>query len=235
MNKRITVLTGAGFSRASGVPTFRGEDESLWSKYKPADLATPQAFSRNPTLVWDWYKWRIGIVLRTQPNQAHKVLATLEQKNADISIITQNVDNLHERAGSSNVTHVHGEILKARCTKCTSFFTWTEKKLEKTESIPQCLECESYYRPDVVWFGESLDTKILGKCYEQLTHTDVLIIAGTSAVVFPVAEFPFLAKKYNPSVEIFEFNIETTPISSMVTQTILGPVEETLDNFFQFR
>jgi NAD-dependent deacetylase len=232
--KRIIVLTGSGFSRASGIHTFRGDEESLWSNYNPADLATPKAFAQDPKLVWEWYKWRINIVLKTQPNQAHLTVAKLEQKNPSISIITQNVDNLHERAGSNNVIHVHGEILKAKCVKCTSRFTWTTELLEKHQSIPQCNECGSFYRPDVVWFGESLDRKILQQCYTLLTEIDTLIVAGTSAVVYPVAEFPYLVKRNNPLSEIYEFNIEKTPISPIATQTILGPVEETLIRFFQF-
>lgn len=232
-DKKITVLTGAGFSRASGIHTFRGDEESLWNKYNPAELATPHAFAQNPKLVWEWYKWRINIVLGSQPNQAHLTLAKLENKNAHISIITQNVDDLHERAGSNNVIHVHGEILKARCVKCISKFTWTAKLINEYQSIPQCKECGSYFRPDVVWFGESLDGQILQQCYTLLNETDTLIVAGTSAVIYPVAEFPFLVKRSNPLSEIYEFNIEKTPISKIATETIIGPVEETLIQFFQ--
>jgi NAD-dependent deacetylase len=231
-DKKITVITGAGFSHASGVPTFRGGEDSLWNNYSPTELATPQAFARDPKLVWEWYKWRIGIVLETQPNAAHNVLADLEQKGVNISIITQNVDNLHERAGSQNVIHVHGEILKARCSNCSNKVLWTEKILKEHQNIPQCELCKSNYRPDVVWFGETLDGSIIQTCLKILNQSDLLIVAGTSGVVYPIADFPFQAKRNNPAIEIFEFNIERTPISSVATKFIHGPVEKTLNQFF---
>ncbi len=231
--KKIAVLTGAGFSHASGIPIFRGGKDSLWNDYNPADLATPQAFAQDPKLVWEWYKWRIGIVLKTQPNAAHNVLAYLEKKGADIYIITQNVDNLHERAGSQNVIHVHGEILKARCSNCSNKFLWTEKILKEHPDIPQCELCKSNYRPDVVWFGETLDGSIIETCQKRLIQSDLLIVAGTSGVIYPIADFPFQAKRNNPAIEIFEFNIERTPISSVATKFIHGPVEKTLNQFFK--
>jgi NAD-dependent deacetylase len=231
-NKKITAITGAGFSHASGIQTFRGGEDSLWNNYSPTDLATPQAFTLNPKLVWEWYKWRIEIVLKTQPNAAHNILAELEQKGVDISIITQNVDNLHERAGSQNVTHVHGEILKVRCSNCSNKFLWTEKIFREHQGVPQCELCKSLYRPDVVWFGETLDGSIIQACQKLLIQSDLLIVAGTSGVVYPIAEFPFLAKRNNPNIEVYEFNIERTPISSITTKFIHGPVEETLSKFF---
>jgi len=229
-DKTITVLTGAGFSKASGIPTFRGKD-GLWGKYKAEELATPQAFARNPELVWEWYKWRINLILNAEPNPAHKILAKLEKQGFDITIITQNVDDLHDRV-SNKVIHVHGEIRKARCTKCADEITWTHDLLMKQENIPRCQHCHNFYRPVVVWFGEQLDKQVLNQCINHLISTDILIVAGTSGVVYPVADFPSFAKRNNPDIQIFEFNLDRTPISSIATETIIGSVEETLVDFF---
>lgn len=228
---KITVITGAGFSQASGVPTFRGKD-GLWKNYNAADLATPHAFNNDPKLVWEWYKWRLGIVLNAKPNAGHLILAEVEAQGCDIAILTQNVDDLHERAGSKNVIHLHGEIRQARCVGCGDRFSWTLDLLETTEEVPKCNSCSSLYRPDVIWFYESLNHNIIQSCFDRLSSTDLLIVAGTSMVVYPVAEFPFLARQRNPSVKIFEFNLDYTPISNITSETIIGPVEKTLPKFF---
>ncbi|UCG02942.1 MAG: NAD-dependent deacylase [Candidatus Heimdallarchaeota archaeon] len=230
-NSRITVISGAGFSQASGIPIFRGKD-GLWKNYDPSELATPHAFAKDPKLVWEWYRWRLNIILNADPNLAHVKLAEVELKGFDIAILTQNVDDLHERAGSQNVTHLHGEIRLARCFSCRTKFIWTVELLETVDDIPKCSACESICRPDVVWFGESLDSNIIQNCIDQLSITDMLIVAGTSGVVYPAAEFPFLAKRQNSQVTIYEFNLDYTPISNIATETILGPVEETIPEFF---
>jgi len=229
-DKTITVLTGAGFSKASGIPTFRGKD-GLWENHNVEELATPLAFAKNPELVWKWYKWRIDLIQNAEPNPAHKILAKLEKQGYNITIITQNVDDLHDRV-SNKVIHVHGEILKARCTKCADEITWTRDLLKKQETIPLCRSCNNNYRPSVVWFGEQLDNQVINQCTNHLTTTDILIVAGTSGVVYPVANFPLLAKRNNQNVRIFEFNLDRTPISSIATEIIIGPVEETLVDFF---
>ncbi|MHA2246682.1 MAG: SIR2 family NAD-dependent protein deacylase [Candidatus Hodarchaeales archaeon] len=228
-NTKITVITGAGFSQASGIPTFRGKN-GLWKNYDPSELATPSAFARDPKLVWEWYIWRLNIVLNAKPNLAHLKLAEVEHK-FDMAILTQNVDDLHERAGSNDVTHLHGEIRQARCVSCGERFTWTKELLKIVEDIPKCDKCSSFCRPDVVWFGEGLDGKIISECIDRLSLTDILIVAGTSMVVYPVAEFPFLAQRQNPSVKVYEFNLDYSPISRMATQTYLGLVEKTFPNF----
>ncbi|MFX1284008.1 MAG: NAD-dependent deacylase [Promethearchaeota archaeon] len=231
-NTRITVISGAGFSQASGIPTFRGKN-GLWKNYDPSDLATPSAFARDPKLVWEWYKWRLNIILNADPNLAHLTLAKVEQEGFDVVILTQNVDDLHERAGSQNVIHLHGEIRQVRCVSCGEKFYWTLDLLKIINDIPKCDTCASVCRPDVVWFGEGLDSKIIQSCITRLSITDILIVAGTSGVVYPVAEFPFLSKRQNPSIQIFEFNLDYTPISNIATKTILGSVEKTLPNFIQ--
>jgi len=229
-NSKITVISGAGISQASGVPTFRGKN-GLWKQYSVSDLATPEAFNKNPKLVWEWYRWRINLVLNTKPNDTHQILADWERKRVDICILTQNVDDLHERAGSQNVIHIHGELLTGKCIKCVNKFTWTEKLLDTLETVPKCEKCGTNFRPDVVWFGEMLNNEIVQRSLDRLRSTDILIIAGTSGVVYPVAEFPFFAKQQNSSVVIYEFNLEYTPISQITEQTILGPVEVTLPEF----
>lgn len=230
-NAKITVISGAGFSKASGIPTFRGKN-GLWKNYDPSDLATPSAFARDPVLVWEWYKWRLSIILNADPNPAHLSLAKVEQGGSDVVILTQNVDDLHERAGSQNVTHLHGQIRQARCVSCGEKFIWTLDLLKIVNNIPKCKTCGLICRPDVVWFGEGLDSKIIQGCIDRLSMTDILIVAGTSGVVYPVAEFPFLAKRQNPKVKIYEFNLDRTPISSLATKIILGSVERTLPEFF---
>ena len=231
-NTKITVISGAGFSQASGIPTFRGKD-GLWKNYDTSELANPNAFAKDPKLVWEWYKWRLNIVLNVDPNLAHVKLAEVEQKGFNIAILTQNVDDLHERAGSQNVTHLHGEIRQARCVNCRKKFIWTLDLLKIVNDIPRCNTCQSVCRPDVVWFGEGLDREIIQGCIDRLSMTDVLLVAGTSGVVFPVAEFPFLAKRQNPKVKIFEFNLDHTPITNIATETIFGSVEKTIPEFFQ--
>lgn len=229
---KITVLSGAGISSPSGVPTFRGKD-GLWKQYNVQELATPSAFNRDPLLVWEWYHWRINLIKKTVPNRAHIILAELEKFGSDIEILTQNVDDLQERAGSQRVVHLHGEIMKTRCLNCNSMSKINETYLKDPGSttIPECSDCGGILRPAVVWFGESLDQKTLISSYQRLKVTDLLIVAGTSAVVYPVAEFPSFAKRHNPKLKIVEFNLEKTSISSIASKTFLGSIENTLDEF----
>ena len=230
LDTKITVLSGSGISKASGIPTFRGAD-GLWRKYNFMELATPQAFARNPQLVWEWYYWRLGIISQTGPNKAHQALKTLESSGYDVVVLTQNVDNLHERAGSSQVLHLHGEIFQRRCNQCHEISYWESNASFEKPEIPKCAKCNSMIRPGVVWFSETLDPDILQASYSRLQVTDVLFIIGTSGVVYPVARFPLIAKAGNDNLQIYEFNLEKTPLSSMATKTILGPVEDILPHF----
>ncbi len=229
---KMTVISGAGFSHPSGVPTFRGE-EGLWRQYNVQDLATPSAFNQNPSLVWEWYHWRINLIQKAQPNRAHILLAELESNGVDIEILTQNVDDLQERAGSKRITHLHGEIMKTKCVVCKYRNIIDENYLKDSNptSIPICPDCGGKLRPDVVWFGESLDHTKLLFSFRRLEQTDLLIVAGTSAVVYPVAEFPFYAKRQNPDIKIVEFNVEPTSLSRIATKTFFGSIEDTLNDF----
>ncbi len=227
---RITIISGSGISKASGIPTFRGKD-GLWKNYDFMELATPKAFRTNPQLVWEWYYWRLGLISQTNPNKAHLALKSLEDAEYDIVILTQNVDNLHERAGSSRVYHLHGEIYKRRCIQCNDVSYWDASADFENPIVPKCTKCDSMLRPSVVWFNETLDPNIVEKSYSRLQETDLLLIVGTSGLVYPVANFPFIAKQENRQIEIIEFNIESTPLSSMANKTVLGPVEDTLPKF----
>jgi NAD-dependent deacetylase len=225
-NPKIVALTGSGISKASGIPTFRGKD-GLWKNYDATTLATPQAFARDPSLVWEWYSWRIGLITSKNPNPAHKALVELEQANLLTTIISQNVDDLHKRAGSKKIIQVHGDILHAWCQKCG----FSKRLQSPPKGIPKC-ECGNNLRPGVVWFGESLDHNILTQAEEIVTkECDILLVVGTSGIVYPVAAFPHLAK--TSGVFVVEFNVERTPISAYADFTILGKSEETLPEFVQ--
>ncbi len=203
-NGRLVALTGAGISADSGIPTFRGKN-GLWNKYKPEELATFEAFSKNPKLVWEWYSWRMEKVFSAKPNKAHVALALLENKGLLKAVITQNVDNLHERAGSKNVIHLHGRIDEGRCLDCGNIVRF----LEPPKGIPRC-DCGGIIRPNVVWFGEALPQEELRKAIELCTNNNVIVI-GTSAVVQPAASLPLFAKQNGFKI------IEVNPEESMIT------------------
>lgn len=221
---QITALTGSGVSKGSGIPTFRGKD-GLWKNYNAMDLATPQAFRKNPNLVWEWYSWRIGLILEKNPNPSHFALVKLQDIGLLNWIITQNVDSLHLRAGSKNILEVHGNIFRAKCTSCSR-----KTMLSEAPKEPPICECGKMLRPDVVWFGESLDHQIIMKSHDILANeTDVLLVIGTSGIVYPVAGFPIIAKRSGAIV--VEFNVDPTPISQLADYTLLGKAEETLMKF----
>ncbi len=205
---KIAVLTGAGISAESGIPTFRGKD-GLWNKYDPMDLATPEAFQRNPKLVWQWYDWRRKLIADAKPNKAHFILADLERKYKDLWIITQNIDGLHQRAGSLKVIELHGNIWTVKCLECG--VRYREEKTPLKEIPPRCRNCGGLVRPAVVWFGEPLPKEALEKSYSCTVSAEVFIVVGTSAQVYPAAELPFVAK--SRGAKIIEINPEETPIT----------------------
>ncbi|MEO0143276.1 MAG: NAD-dependent deacylase [candidate division WOR-3 bacterium] len=219
--KRIFVLTGAGVSAESGIPTFRGKD-GLWKNYSATDLATPEAFNRNPELVWEWYRWRQEIILKAKPNPAHYAIVELERISSEFLLLTQNVDNLHQRAGSRNVLELHGNIFRTRCCNCGRI-DGVEKA--KFTPLPYC-PCGGLLRPDVVWFGESIPQDVWDESIKFLTSSDVAIICGTSGVVWPAAAIPEIAKQNN--VKTIEINIEPTPITPLAFLNIMAPVGKIL-------
>jgi NAD-dependent deacetylase len=225
--QRLTVLTGAGVSAASGVPTFRGRD-GLWKHYRPEDLATPEAFARDPALVWEWYAWRREKIAACRPNRAHEVIASWTMRKARWRLVTQNVDDLHVRAGSRRLIRLHGSIWEMSCwNRCAaSPRAWRDERVPLPARVPACPHCGGLARPAVVWFGESLDPDDVAAAVDA-TACDVFLAVGTSAVVYPAASFLHEARRQGAFTA--EINLEETPASSYVDLSIRGPAEEVLD------
>jgi NAD-dependent deacetylase len=224
--RRLTILTGAGVSAASGVPTFRGE-EGLWRQYRAVDLATPQSFARQPRVVWEWYAWRRATIAECHPNRAHEVIAAWTMRNPHCLLVTQNVDDLHVRAGTERLVKLHGSIWELSCwNQCaTSPRTWRDERVP-LEPLPTCPHCGGLARPAVVWFGESLDERDVAAA-QQATACDVYLTVGTSAVVYPAAGFLDDARRHGAFTA--EINLEETPASSGVDLAIRARAEEALD------
>lgn len=219
--RKLVFLTGAGISAESGIPTFRGEG-GLWRSYRAMDLATPQAFSRDPVLVWEFYLWRRRLISGCRPNPAHEAIARFE-RSKPVLIITQNIDGLHQKAGSKEVLEIHGSIWRSRCVRCGR--RRHDERLEM-ELPPLCDLCGGLERPDVVWFGESLDEVILRAALDALRSAEVLLVVGTSGVVEPAASFGRFAASHGAYV--VEVNLERTAQSPYYACTILGKAGEVL-------
>ena len=211
-NKKIVFVTGAGISQESGIPTFRGKD-GLWRNYNAMKLATIDAFYENPKLVWEWYNERRENIFSVSPNQGHKAIAELE-KYAKVIILTQNIDGLHQKAGSSKVLELHGSIVKIKCTVCD----FRDEIITKFSEIPPLCKCGNILRPDVVWFGESLQEDVWKHAMIQAGQCDLMIIVGTSLVVSPANTLPIYAKQNN--AYLIEINPEKTEMSSEMDLTI---------------
>lgn len=210
---RVTVLTGAGVAAASGVPTFRGPD-GLWRAHRPEQLATPEAFARDPRLVWEWYEWRRQRIARCRPNRAHEVLAHWSRRFAGFTLITQNVDGLHELAGTGHIVRFHGSIWELRCgVPCArGRFPWRNESVPLSPLPPTCPHCGGHARPGVVWFGEPIDPNVL-EASVAAARCDVFLVVGTSAVVYPAAALiPLAADQGALTVEV---NPEATPASAI--------------------
>ena len=212
----IAVLTGAGISADSGVPTFRGED-GLWRRFRAEDLATPEAFRRDPVLVWEWYNWRREIMATKNPNAAHHALVKLERQTRSFTLITQNVDGLHAKAGSKNITEIHGNIWKTRCTVCGDVSHNFDVPIT---ILPHCKKCNGLLRPHIVWFGESLDPADIKRSMDAMHTCEVLLVIGTSGIVQPAASFVSTAK--GAGAYVVEINIEETPNSCLVDEVLVG-------------
>jgi NAD-dependent deacetylase len=219
---RITALTGAGISAESGVPTFRGEG-GMWKTYQVTEVATPQAFASNPEMVWEFYNWRRNLIADITFNPGHKALVTLEEQVKDFTLITQNVDGLHRKAGSKNLLEMHGNLWEVRCTKCGEL---KEDRSRDMGRLPACKECGGLLRPNVVWFGETLDPDILRRSIEAVRNCELMFIIGTSGIVQPAASLAFEAKS-NRAV-VAEVNIERTPQSGLMDFVLTGQSGEIL-------
>ncbi len=236
--RAVVAITGAGVSAESGVPTFRGSG-GLWRTFRPEQLATPEAFARDPGLVWEWYRWRRGRIASVRPNQGHFSLARFERRFPAFTLLTQNVDGLHREAGSRQIVELHGNIWRARCTAEPSR-TFDERGSSQDvaaeppsgsdpapqAALPRCPSCGALLRPDVVWFGEALDPAAIDRAARAVRECDVLLVAGTSAVVYPVAALPSLAKRGQAT--IIEVNVEATPLSDEADVMLRGPSGEVL-------
>ena len=216
----VVVLTGAGISAESGVPTFRGT-EGLWRNFRPEDLATPEAFARDPNLVWEWYAWRREMIARCVPNAAHRVLVAMEQRlgRGDFTLVTQNVDGLHEAAGSQSNLCLHGSMWAMRCTREGT--RYPDRRVPLEEIPPLCPGCGALLRPDVVWFGEALDREVLEAAIAASRRARTMIVIGTSAVVQPAASLPLLAKRNG--ARLIEINPDETPLSAYADEVLRGP------------
>lgn len=221
--ERIAILTGAGISAESGIPTFRGE-EGLWKKYRAEELATPSAFSRDPKLVWEWYNWRRGLIAPVEPNQGHKILAKWEKVFPGFCLITQNIDGLHQKAGSKNIIELHGNIWKLRCVKEGTITDNRDFPLK--EIPPYCPSCGELLRPHVVWFGESLNYEILHRAYGLSSSCELMFVIGTSAVVQPAASLPLMAAEVG--AKVVEINPDPTPLTPYADFSFRGKAGEIL-------
>lgn len=220
---RLTVLTGAGVSAESGVPTFRDAQTGLWSKFKPEELATPAAFRRNPKLVWEWYAWRRELVAKAQPNPAHVALVELERRFSGFTLITQNVDGLHQRAGSRRVIELHGNISR---TKCFEDDQPVERWEDNGDVPPKCPRCGGLLRPDVVWFDEAMPDEAMSHASRASRLCDVFLCVGTSAMVYPAAALPLEALE--AGAVVVEINPHSTPLTPRVDFALAGSAGEVL-------
>ena len=222
--ERVVVLTGAGVSAESGVPTFRGPG-GLWKEHRAEDLATPDAFARDPRLVWEWYGWRRRVVRQCAPNAAHVALARTAAGRDGFRIVTQNVDGLHAAAASTpegRPIELHGSLFRVRCTRCS------ERREDRSdvdatslETLPRCPACASLARPDIVWFGEALEPHVLDEAVDLASQANVCLVVGTSAVVHPAAGLADLTRRAGGTV--IEVNIADTPLTDVATVALRGP------------
>ncbi len=216
----VTVLTGAGISADSGVPTFRGQD-GLWRTHRAEDLATPEAFARDPRLVWEWYNWRREVIATKRPNPAHDAVVELERRCRNFWLITQNVDGLHSDAGSRKLSEIHGNIWMVRCTACSRV---VENRDVPIHMLPFCRHCRALLRPHIVWFGESLADADLRHSYAALRSCSLCVIIGTSGLVYPAAGFASVAKASGAFVA--EINPDPTPQSALVDVSLQGRAKD---------
>jgi NAD-dependent deacetylase len=221
--ERVVVLTGAGVSAESGVPVFRGP-AGLWRQFRPEDLATPTAFARQPELVWEWYLWRRERIAAAKPHEGHRAIARLESSRAGVTLLTQNVDGLHERAGSHAPVELHGNLWRVRCARGCGFSA-CDRVPDLPRGVLKC-ECGAWLRPEVVWFGEPLNPTVLDAATNAVEHANVVVVVGTSAVVYPVAALPAIARR--SGARLVEVNIEGTPLSPLVDVVLRGPAGEIL-------
>ncbi|HET7478967.1 MAG TPA: NAD-dependent deacylase, partial [Rubrobacteraceae bacterium] len=219
--RSVTVLTGSGISAESGVPTFRDAQSGLWARYDPMQLATPEAFVRDPQLVWRWYSWRRELIGAAAPNTGHRALVELERRVPSFTLVTQNVDGLHQEAGSGLALELHGNIRRTKCSR-------EDKTIESPgeEEPPRCPDCGAYLRPDVVWFGEALPEGVMEGASRAARECDLFLSIGTSSLVYPAASLPYEALENG--AQVVEVNPEATPLTPHAAYSIRGSAGEVL-------
>ncbi len=215
--KRIVFFTGAGISVESGISTFRGKD-GIWNKLKPEELANFNAFLKNPDMVWEWYQHRRQIIHEAKPNPGHIAIAEFQNYFEDVTVVTQNIDNLHRRAGSKKIFELHGNIERNYCIDCGTFYNSPD--LDISKGVPKCKNCGGLIRPDVVWFGEMLPQDEYNSGEKAAESSDICFVVGTSAVVYPAVYIPMTAKQ--SGAYLVEINIDTTEFSRYADYSILG-------------
>ena len=221
-SSHTVVLTGSGISAESGVPTFREAQTGLWERFDPQELATPEAFERDPGLVWDWYAWRRKLVAQAAPNPGHLALAEMQDLDQNFTLVTQNVDGLHQRAGSRDVIELHGNILRTKC----SVEGVEVEEFEESGSPPVCPSCGAPLRPDVVWFGEMLPPGALDAASEAARGADLFLSVGTSSLVYPAAALPYEALESGAT--LVEINPGETPLTPHADYALRGPAGDVL-------
>jgi NAD-dependent deacetylase len=229
----VTVLSGAGMSAESGVPTFRDVETGLWAKVDPYEISSSDGWRRHPEKVFAWYLWRHYMMRSVQPNDGHRAVAAW-QDYADVHVVTQNVDDLHERAGSRKVYHLHGSLFHFRCDRCQSGYDGELPEMPEPAEVvqpPTCPTCGGLIRPNVVWFGEQLPTEAWERSTSALTGADVAIVVGTSAVVYPAASLPELALA--EGIPVIEVNPEETPLSAHATISLRETAATALPGLLQ--
>lgn len=224
--RRVAVLTGAGISAESGIPTFRDALTGLWAYYDPQELATPEGFARNPKLVWEWYAERRARIAGVQPNPGHAALAALEKRYEHFTLVTQNIDSLHQRAGSRAVVELHGNIARVKCSREETIVS----EYPDDESPPRC-PCGAWLRPDVVWFGEMLPADALARAETAAEHCEMFLSIGTSAQVYPAAELPLRA--LSAGATVVEINPERTALTRHAHFSLPGAAGVVLPQLLQ--
>ena len=204
----VVALTGAGVSQESGLRTFRDAQDGLWKQYKPEELASPEAFARDPKLIWDWYAWRREAIKAVRPNGGHYALVEMAHRISDFTLITQNVDGLHRMAGSANAIELHGNIQRVRCSECGKF---AEDWNDDSVNVPRCSSCGGLLRPHVVWFGEPLPRAELETAIQASRRCQIFFSIGTSGVVQPAATLAYAA--HNRDATVIEINAEPTSLT----------------------
>lgn len=221
--KLVVVLTGAGVSAESNIPTFRDAMTGLWARYDPQELATPEAFLRNPKLVWEWYAWRRSLCADAKPNPGHEALAALATHVPNLIVVTQNVDGLHHMAGSRRVLELHGNIKRTKCLKEKRV---VESWCETDQVPPRCPQCDSMLRPDVVWFGEPLPKDVLDRANQAAANCDLFLSVGTSSQVYPAAGLVYLARRFGAKTA--EINPDATVQAEEMDWAVAAPSGEAL-------